>query len=320
MPILQHKLVMKSIEALNDEALSLMPDTASNRVAIAPTGVIHATTPLQESAKDAPSAMSANAPLEPDGNHDIMARIDHLLRKLNEDDDVAIAPPADERPQSNTDNMTGDAGDTAIVDTTGIGNPAKPDSTVLSDAVDHADETAKLDLVKDGMAEDTSGKTFSETGDDADDGMFVDDQSGKIKPSGQIQALADIATAIYQAKEHAVDTVVADVSQNNAAPLDTDVLSANVADEVCRTVSAMMIAELPQMIRDAVGEAIRALPADARGQSTPVTGDSSPAKSVTKRKTATTKKALAKKALAKKTGTKKPIAKKATGKKTAPPI
>ena len=127
----------------------------------------------------------------------------------------------------------------------------------------------------------------------------------KQAPPDQTQALADIATAIYQARQQAVDTVVADASQNNAVPFDMDVLSAAVADEVRRTVSAVMIAELPQMVRDAVGEAIRALPADARGQSTPTTGNPSTAKSVTTRKTAAIKKAVAKKTRTKKAGTKK---------------
>ena len=157
-----------------------------------------------------------------------------------------------------------------------------------------------------------------DSGDDASDGIFADDQSGKTRPSGQIRALADIAAAIYQAKEHAVDTVVADASQNNAASIDMDILSATVADEVRRTVSAMLIAELPQMVRNAVDEAIRASPADALSQSTPVTSNPSTAKSVTKRKTTTNKKVLAKKAGTKKRVTKKGSGKKAAGKKTAP--
>ena len=94
-------------------------------------------------------------------------------------------------------------------------------------------------------------------------------------------------------------------------------LSATVADEVRRTVSAVMIAESPQMVRDAVSEAIRSLPADAHGQSTPTTVNPSTAKSVTTRKTATTKKTVAKKARTKKAGSKKRPQKKATD-KTAP--
>ena len=334
MPILQHKLVMKSIEALHDEALSLVPDTASNHGVTAPTAVLHAATPPQESPIDAPKDTSEDVPSESASDHDIMARIDHLLKKLDEDDDVAIAPLADEGPQSNTGNMTGDAGDTATADTITIDNPANPDSPVLSDVADHANENAILDVAVDGMAEDTADKAFSKTGDNANDDaiddvidetsdkIFADDQSGQTIPSDQTQALADIAAAIYQARQQAVDTVVADASQNNAVPFDMDVLSAAVADEVRRTVSAVMIAELPQMVRDAVGEAIRALPADARGQSTPTTGNPSTAKSVTARKTAVIKKAVAKKAVAKKTGTKKagtkkPNAKKATSKKAS---
>ena len=329
MPILQHKLVMKSIEALHDEALSLVPDTASNHGVTAPTAVLHAATPPQESPIDAPKDTSEDVPSESASDHDIMARIDHLLKKLDEDDDVAIAPLADEGPQSNTGNMTGDAGDTATVDTITIDNLANPDSPVLSGVADHANENAILDVAVDGMAEDTADKAFSKTGDNANDDaiddvidetsdkIFADDQSGQTIPSDQTQALADIAAAIYQARQQAVDTVIADASQNNAVSFDMDVLSAAVADEVRRTVSAVMIAELPQMVRDAVGEAIRALPADVRGQSTPTTGNPSTAKRVAARKTAAIKKAVAKKTGTKKAGTKKPAAKKATSKKAS---
>ncbi len=330
MPILQNKLVMKSIEALHDEALSLVPDTASNHGVTAPPAVLHAATPPQESPIDAPKDTSADVPSESASDHDIMARIDHLLKKLDEDDDVAIAPLTDEGPQSNTGTMTGDAGDTATADTITIDNPANPDSPVLSDVADHANENAILDVAVDGLAEDTADKALSKIGDNANDDVidetsdkiFADDQSGQTIPSDQTQALADIAAAIYQARQQAVDTVVADASQNNAVPFDMDVLSAAVADEVRRTVSAVMIAELPQMVRDAVGEAIRALPADVRGQSTPTTGNPSTAKRVAARKTAAIKKAVAKKAVAKKTGTKKagtkkPAAKKATSKKAS---
>ena len=109
-----------------------------------------------------------------------------------------------------------------------------------------------------------------------------------------------------------VDTVVADASQNPAAPFDMDALSATVADEVRRTVSAVMTAELPQMVRDAVSEAIRTLPADTSHQPKPAPGKTSPAKAGTKRKTSAIKKAVTKKATSK-----KPVAKKATVKKTA---
>jgi len=317
---------MKSIEALHDEALSLVPDTASNHGVTAPPAVLHAATPPQESPIDAPKDTSEDVPSESASDHDIMARIDHLLKKLDEDDDVAIAPLADEGPQSNTGNMTGDAGDTATADTITIDILANPDSPVLSDVADHANENAILDVAVDGMAEGTADKPFSKTGDNANDDVidetsdkiFADDQSGQTIPSDQTQALADIAAAIYQARQQAVDTVVADASQNNAVPFDMDVLSAAVADEVRRTVSAVMIAELPQMVRDAVGEAIRALPADVRGQSTPTTGNPSTAKRVTARKTAAIKKAVAKKAGTKKPAAKKATSKKASAKKTAP--
>ena len=109
MPILQHKLVMKSIEALHDEALSLAPDTTSYHGADAPSAVLHAAAPLQESPVNAASDTSENAPPETAADHDIMVRIDRLLKKLDEDVDVTNAPLANEEPQSSTEDRTGNA-------------------------------------------------------------------------------------------------------------------------------------------------------------------------------------------------------------------
>ena len=298
MPILQHKLVMRSIEALHDEALSLVPDIAKNRGVTAPPAVLHAVTPLQESPKDAPEDTSGDVPPGSASDHDIMARIDNLLEKLGEDDDVTIAPLADDGLQSNKGNMAGNAGDTTTADTIAIDNPANTDSPFLSDAANKPSSKIDDDVI-----------------DDTSDEVFANDQPGETATPDQTQALADIAAAIFQARQEAVDTVVADASLDNAVPFDMDVLSATVADEVRRTVSAVMIAELPQMVRDAVGEAIRALPADVGGQSTPTTGNPSKAKSVTTRKTGATKKAVAKKTRTKKAGTKKLTLKKSTSKK-----
>ena len=105
--------------------------------------------------------------------------------------------------------------------------------------------------------------------------MRADDQTGETASRDQTQALADIAEAIYQSQQQSVDTVNTDARQNDGATLDMDVLSATVADEVRRTVSAVMAAEIPKMVREAVGEAFRALPADARVQSASTTGNPS---------------------------------------------
>ena len=327
---------MKSIEALHDEALSLVPNTADNHGVTLPPAVLRAATPPQKSQIDAPKDASANVLSESTSEHDIMARIDHLLKKLDEDGDVAITPLADEGAQSATASMTGDAGDTTNANTIAIDNLACPDSPVLSDSADHANENTILDAAADGMVEDTANEPFSKTNDNASDGaidetsdeIFADDQPGETELLGQNQALTDIAAAIYQARQQAVDTVVTDASQNNATPFDMDSLSAAVADEVRRTVSAVMIAELPQVVRDAVGEAIRALPADARGHSTITAGNPTTAKSGTAPKTATIKKTVAKKTVAKKAvakktrnkkaSSKRPAAKKASAKKTTP--
>ena len=253
MPILQNRLVMKSIEALHDEALALMPDIASYSSVTSPPAISHATKPLKEPPLNAPKGTSSDAPLETASGHDIMDRIDHLLRRIDEDDNVAIALPPKKGPQSHVENMTGDASD-------------------------------------------------GHTNNGSDD-KFSDDQQGKTVPSNQTQALANIAEAIYQARHQAVDAVVANTSQNSAAPFDIDVLSATLADEVRRTLSAIMVEELPRVVRDAVGEAIRALPA---------TDNPSTTKGVAARKTAAVRKAGGKKA-----ATKQTVAKKSTGKTSA---
>ena len=255
MPILQNKLVIKSIEALHDEALALVHDTDTHLDITATPVVLQTKTPPQESPIFEPKDTLADASPETAVDHNIMARIDHLLRKLDEDEDVAIAPPSEKVPKSNEKDQTNDA--------------------------------------------------LNSTADKNSDGS----REGKKPRPEQTQALADIAEAIYQAQQQATDTFVADVNKSNSIPFDVNVLSATVADEVRRTVSAVMIAELPRLVRNAVGEEIRALPANALSQSKPAIDNPSAAKTVAARKTSTAKKSLTKKTVAKKasgkTGTKK---------------
>ena len=287
---------MKSIEALHDEALALAPDIASeNGVAVSsPPAITHATKSPHES--------PANA-LATDGD-DIMARIDHLLKKLDEEDDTAITPPPAKGPETNTPDAADHVNSTAsdhlpisdrpdLTDEADITSPHESPNSAPNDTADN-DETDNI-------------KTNNIRTDD-----IAADHPAETSSADQGQALADIAAAIYQARQQVVDTVVADASQNPAAPFDMFALSATVADEVRRTVSAVMTAELPQMVRDAVNEAIRTLPADTSHQPKPAPGKTSPAKAGTKRKTSAIKKAVTKKATSK-----KPVAKKASVKKTA---
>ena len=255
MPILQNKLVIKSIEALHDEALALMPKTDSYLDVTAPSVVLHTDSPPQKSPIIEPKDKSADVLSGKASNQNIMARIDHLLRKLDEDEDVTTAPQLEKSPKLNVEDQTSDS-----VDSTGDGNS---------------------------------------------DDMSDDGQKGKKPRTDQTQALADIAEAIYQAQHQPVDTVAAGASQNNSTPLDMEALSATVADEVRRTVSAVMIAELPELVRNAVGEEIRALPVNALGQSKPTVDNPSAAETVTTRKTTATKKSGAKKVRSKKTAAKK---------------
>ena len=291
MPILQNKLVMKSIEALHDEALALTPDSASeNGAAVSsPPAIIHATKSPHESPANAPAT---------DGD-DIMARIDHLLKKLDEEDDAAITPPPAKGPEKNTPDAADHDNSTA---------PDHPPISNRPGLTDEADISSPHES-PDSAPDDTADN--AETDNIKTDDIAADHPTEKSS-ADQDQALADIAAAIYQARQQVVDTVVADASQNPTAPFDMFALSATVADEVRRTVSAVLTAELPQMVRDAVSEAIRTLPADTSHQPKPAPGKTSPAKAGSKRRTSANKKAVTKKA-----ASDKPVAKKATVKKTA---
>ena len=292
MPILQNKLVIKSIEALHDEALALMPNSASeNGVAVSsPPAIINATRSPHES--------SANAPAT-DGD-DIMARIDHLLKKLDDKDDMVIMPPPAKRPETNTRDAANHANSTAT------DHPPIADRPALTDEADLASSHKSPDSAPDDTADN------AET-DNIKTDEIAADHPNETSAADQDQTLADIAAAIHQARHQVVDTVVADASQNTAAPFDMDTLSATVADEVRRTVSAVMTAELRRTVRDAVSEAILKLPADTSHQPKPAPGKKSAAKARTKRKTSAIKKAVTKKATSKKL-----VAKKTTVEKTAP--
>ena len=259
MPILQNKLVIKSIEALHDEALALVPKTDSYLDVTAPPVVLHTDTPPHKSPIIESKDTSADVLSETASNQNIMARIDDLLRKLDEDEDATTAPPLEKGSKTNIKDQTSVA--------------------------------------------------FDSTADSNSDNMIDDGQKGEKPLPGQTQALADIAEAIYQAQHQTVDTVAADANKNNSTALDMEALSATVADQVRRTVSAVMIAELPSLVRNAVGEEIRALPPNALGQSKPIIDNPSAAETVSARKTAATRKSGAKKV-----GSKKTVAKKASGK------
>ena len=309
---------MKSIEALHDEALSLVPNTAGNHGAIAPPAILPAAQ-LRESLNDAPSDKSENAQPEAAIDQDIMARIDHLLKKLDETDDVTVTPPLDEVNQSDTESKKGVTDSAPTADHIKTNNPINTDDLVSFDEAYHKNENKMLKKDSDDIVNDTANKSLLETNNDASNdtinAMTANDQHVETAPPDQTKTLADIAAAIYQDRQQAVDALAADASQNNAAPFDMDTLSANVADEVRRTITALMTAELPQMVHNAVNEVIRTLPANARDQLTPTTGKSSAAKRVAVRKTATTKKTANKKPAAKKATSKTPPKKKLSEKK-----
>ena len=203
-----------------------------------------------------------------------------------------VPPPPAKGPETNTPDAADHANSTAT------NHPPIVDRPDLTDEADITSPHKSPDSVPDDTADNAETDNIQ-----TDD--LAADHSTETRSADQDQTLADIAAAIYQARQQVDDTVLADASQNPTARFDMDALSATVADEVRRTVSAVMTAELPQMVRDAVSEAIRTLPVDTSHQPKPAGRKTSPAKAGTKRKTSAIKKAVTKKATSKKTASKK---------------
>ena len=283
MPILQNKLVWKSIEALHDEAVAAMPDAAIDIgiVKSRPTAI------LQQSA-------ATQTPLKIAGGDDVMARIDQLLGKLDEDNDTATAqsaPPANDQTAS-----------TEIADEATATITQADDTAANVDASASAPDDAAADKQDD---------------DPARSELVVDDpvqdepvQSDPVQ-NDSVQALNDIAAAIHQAQQSQIDGDASPADPDLTPALDMAVLSATIADEVRHSVSAMIAAEMPQMVRQAVVEAIREMPTAAPGQPTPKAARKTRAKPNSAKNTPATK------TTGKETTGKKAVTKKATAKKAA---
>ena len=273
MPILQNKLVWKSIEALHDEAVAAMPDAAIDIgiVKSRPTAI------LQQSA-------ATQTPLKTAGGDDVMARIDQLLGKLDEDNDTATAQSA---PPANDQTASTEIADEATA------------------TITQADDTAANVAASASAPDDAAA-------DKQDDDPVQDEpvQSDPVQ-NDSVQALNDIAAAIHQAQQSQIDGDASPADPDLTPALDMAVLSATIADEVRHSVSAMIAAEMPQMVRQAVVEAIREMPTAAPGQPTPK------AARKTRAKPSSANKTTGKKPPAKETTGKKAVTKKATAKKAA---
>jgi hypothetical protein len=261
MPILQNKLVWKSIEALYDEAVATMPDAAID------IGIIKSrpTAILQQSS-------ATQTPLKTASSDDVMARIDQLLSKLDEDNDTATthsAPPANDQTASTE----------------------KADEPTAK--ITQADDTA-ASVAANVSAPDDAAANMQD-----DDPVQDDPEKSDPVQNDSVQALNDIAAAIHQARQSKIDSDAPPADPDLAPALDMAVLSATIADEVRHSVSALIAAEMPQMVRQAVAEAIREMPTAAPGQPTPKAARKTRAKPGTAKKTAA-KKAITKKAAAKK--------------------
>jgi hypothetical protein len=279
MPILQKKLVWQSIEALYDEAFATMPDAAID------IGII----------KSRPAAIlqqtgAEQTPLKTAGGDDVMARIDHLLGKLDEEDDAATAQSA---PAANDQSASTEIADEATTTVT-----QADDANAIVAASVAAPDDAAADMRDDDPAR-------SELVDDDP----VQDETVQNDP---VQALNNIAAAIHQAQQNQIDSDAPTADPDLTPALDMAVLSATIADEVRNSVSMMIAAEMPQMVRQAVVEAIREMPTAAPDQPQPK------AAKKTRAKPGTAKKPPAKKTAANKTAAnKKAVTKRATAKKAA---
>ena len=267
MPILQKKLVWQSIEALYDEAFATMPDAAID------IGII----------KSRPAAIlqqtgAEQTPLKTAGGDDVMARIDHLLKKMEEEED---APAAQSAPAANDQSASTETAYEATATVT-----QADDATASVAASASAPNDAAADVRNDDPAQD----------DPAQDDPVQNDQG---------QAMNDIAAAIFQAQQNQIDVDAPTADPDLTPALDMAVLSATIADEVRISVSMMIAAEMPQMVRQAVVEAIREMPTAAPDQPQPEAAKKTRAKPGTAKKppakkTAANKKAVTKKATAKK--------------------
>ena len=206
-----------------------------------------------------------------------MARIDQLLGKLDEDNDAATAqsaPPANDQTES-----------TEIVDEATATITQADDAAASVAASASAPVYAAADMQDDGPVQDDPKQNESGQND-----------SGQNK---SIQALNDIAAAIHQAQQSQIEGDASPADPDLTPALDMAALSATIADEVRHSVSAMIAAEMPQMVRQAVVEAIREMPTAAPDQPQPK------AAKKTRAKPGTAKKPPAKKAVAKKAAVKK---------------
>ena len=247
MTILQNKLARKSIEALYDEAVATMPDAAID------IGIIKSrpTAILQQ-------ARAKQTRLKTAGGDDVMARIDHLLGKLDEDGDAPTAQSA----------------------------PAANDQAASTEI---ANETTATVTQADGAAASVAAP---------------DDTAADVRNDDPGQALNDIAAAIRQAQQNQIDSDTPTADPDLTPAIDMSVLSTTIADEVRNSVSMMIAAEMPQMVRQAVVEAIREMPTAAPDQPQPKAVKKTRAKPDTTKKTPT-KKTPAKKTTSKKATTKK---------------
>ena len=298
MPILQNKLVWKSIESLHDEAVATMPDATIDIgiVTSRPTAI------LQQN-------LATQTPLKTAGGDDVMARIDQLLGKLDEDNDAATAQSA---PAANGQTASTELADEATATITQADDAAASVSAPDDAAADMRDD----DPIQNALVDDDPVQSDPVDDDPVQNDPVqndpVDDDPLQNDPVqvGQTRALTDIAAAIHQAQQSHVDSDAPPAGPDLAPALDMAVLSATIADEVRHSVSEMIAAEMPQMIRQAVVEAIREMPTAAPGQPAPKAAKKTRAKSGTAKKTTAKKTAAIKKAVTKEAATKKAVVKK----------
>ena len=277
MPILKNKLVWKSIEALYDEAVATMPDAAID------IGIIKSrpTVILQQTG-------AAQTPLKIAGGNDVMARIDHLLGELNEDDD---APAAQSAPVANDQAESTEIADEATATITQTVDTAASVSAGVTASVSAPDDAA-TDVRNDDPVQNDPVQNDPVQNDSGQD----DSGQDETVQNDPRQALNNIATAIHQAQQNQINSDAPPADPDLTPALNMAVLSSTIADEVRNSISMMIAAEMPQMVRQAVVEAIREMPTAAPDQPQPKAAKKTRAKPGTTKKPPAIKKAVTKKA------------------------
>lgn len=285
MPILQNKIVWKSIKALHEEAVASMPKSTTNPIIANPSKKPVTTKPINDKIHHQIT------------DDDVMDRIDKLLQKLDEDEelkddtggkDVLIADENKSRNGSVTNQEVKLETNAVSEDQT-----LNEKNSIERPSVVEEETEAKLDISLSETLEHQNKFPTPSTEQISSDEIIPNPAQDKNK------TLADIAATIKQAQENSQNLISNSTLHDNYISFDTDTLTKAISDEVRETVSTVLADQLPNLVRQAVGDAlIDAKTKEAKKVATTAKKTrrkASPSKKITKTKKAPAKKAVQKK-------------------------